>query len=593
MSDSKPDPKEGGSGFFRKVVKFVANPTTDWSDLDGRREEPSPEPPQSGYAKNELREMIERKQRNDFVRKRELDMLRKIRREGLSAGDLSTLQGAADNPDSMPPEGIGRPDDAAVMTKIDEIEQQMAGDAALPSGSARPHPTSFYAATTTPAHLEGLRADPAVHFAETSPDMPEPAGGQAREYAPTHPGPLWDSALLAGSAGGGSGPDRAAPQAASSELQSPLAMEVTELANDPLLDEAVIAFANAEFEHCESALSALISERGERAGHAPTWLVLFDLYRATGLQYPFESLALDYGLRFGWSPPQWFSIPQLVADTAASRAGTPGTPAPVLSGENRSPGWVAPALLDLASVIDLRARTLQMPMPWVLEWSPVQTVDPEACHELSLLMRHWSTQKIAMRWVGFDRLVSMLDDAAPPGLRDADPVYWLLRLETLRLADRADAFDAAAIDYCMTYEVSPPSWERSLCAIKIADVAGLTLTAALSVTDAPTGFADSRLSEAPGGGSVATVELSGQLVGDIDRVLAPLEETLGQANTIRIHCGRLIRMDFVAAGDLLNWVLRRHAEGRSVRLEDAHRLVGLFFNAMGISEHAEVRVRNV
>ena len=592
MSDSKPDPKEGGSGFFRKVVKFVANPTTDWSDLDQRREEPPPESPQNGPAKNELREMIERKQRNDFVRKRELDMLRKIRREGLPGGALSTFEGFGDNLDSMPPEGIERPDDAAVITKIDEIEQQMAGDAALPSGSARPHPTSFYVATTSPVPLEGQQVDHRVHFAETSPDLPESRGGYTSEFASTQPGSQWGASTLTGSPAAVN-PDWAPPQAGPSGLQSPTAVEVTELANDPLLDEAVIAFANAEFEHCESALSALISPRGERASHAPTWLVLFDLYRATGLQLPFESLALDYGLRFGWSPPQWFSIPQRVAEAAAAKAGTLGTKAPAPSGSGSRPGWVAPALLDLASVMDLRARTLQMPMPWVLEWSPVKAVDPEACHELSLLMHHWGAQKIAMRWVGLERLLSALEDAAPTGLRDADPVFWLLRLETLRLADRADAFDAAAIDYCTTYEVSPPSWERPLCTVRVADSAGMTVAASPYVTDTPTAFADSRLSEDPGGVSLATVELSGQLVGDIEPVLIPLEETLGDAKIVIIHCGRLIRLDFVAAGDLLNWVLRRHAEGRSVRFEDAHRLVGLFFNAMGISEHAEIKVRNI
>ena len=67
----KPDPKEGGgSSFFRKVVKFVANPATDWAELETVQEEPQ----QSGYAKSELKAMIERKRRNDFVRKREFDM---------------------------------------------------------------------------------------------------------------------------------------------------------------------------------------------------------------------------------------------------------------------------------------------------------------------------------------------------------------------------------------------------------------------------------------------------------------------------------------------------------------------------------------
>ena len=51
--------------------------------------------------------------------------------------------------------------------------------------------------------------------------------------------------------------------------------------------------------------------------HAETWLVLFDLYRATGQQDRFESLALDYARQFGWSAPQWFSLPKMVSDAVS------------------------------------------------------------------------------------------------------------------------------------------------------------------------------------------------------------------------------------------------------------------------------------
>ena len=50
---------------------------------------------------------------------------------------------------------------------------------------------------------------------------------------------------------------------------------------------------------------------------------------------------------------------------------------------------------------------------------------------------------------------------------------------------------------------------------------------------------------------------------------------------------------FIAAGDLLNWVLARRSENRGVNFIDAHRMVALFFGAMGINEHAKVKVRNV
>ena len=80
------EPKDTTS-FFRKVVKFVANPATEWAELDI----PNDESRENDYAKGELKAMIERKRRNDFVRKREFDMLRKMRREGLSPEQLAAL----------------------------------------------------------------------------------------------------------------------------------------------------------------------------------------------------------------------------------------------------------------------------------------------------------------------------------------------------------------------------------------------------------------------------------------------------------------------------------------------------------------------
>ena len=362
-----------------------------------------------------------------------------------------------------------------------------------------------------------------------------------------------------------------------------------EIAHDPVLDEAVISFANAEFEACERSIGELIAPQGDRANHAETWLVLFDLYRATGQQQPFENLALDYVQRFGWSPPQWFSIPQLVAKEASLQA---ATKAPSALRSNGTIGWVAPARLDIDSVMTLRAKTLQMPLPWVLDWSPMQSIDAEASSQLAQLLRHWATQKLEMRWIGFEQLMTVLTEAAPTGVRDADPVHWLLRLEALRLANRPDQFDEVAIDYCVTYEVSPPSWEKTLCTVKMADAGGQTVASRSMITDVSTGFAESQMVE-EAGVRTAAVELSGQLVGDIGKVLEQLESRLGVAGVVNVNCARLIRMDFVAAGDLLNWVLQRRSENRLVHFEDAHRLIGLFFNAMGINEHARIKVRNV
>ena len=92
---------------------------------------------------------------------------------------------------------------------------------------------------------------------------------------------------------------------------------------------------------------------------------------------------------------------------------------------------------------------------------------------------------------------------------------------------------------------------------------------------------------------VASVELSGQLVGDIGPTLKRLEAELGGSTIVNVSCAKLIRVDFIAAGDLLNWVLARRNENRSVIFVESHRLVALFFGAMGINEHATVKLQKI
>jgi hypothetical protein len=319
-------------------------------------------------------------------------------------------------------------------------------------------------------------------------------------------------------------------------------------------------------------------------------MVLFDLFRAIGQQQRFESLAVEYAQLFGWSAPQWYSLPRLVADAVADER-----PARQLATDSDlgTVGWIAPEQLDIDAVARLRSQTLQMPLPWVFDWGAIRQIDAEAATQLSVLCRVWAGQALEMRWLEGERLFDVLREAAPTGVRDADPAFWLARLDALRLVNRADQFDEAAIDYCVTYEVSPPSWESTRCKVQLSGGDLSTRPPPLSmITEASTGFMESSLLDA-GGVQQASVDLSGQLIGDISITLSRLDEQLEHAPRIAVSCARLIRVDFLAAGDLLNWVLAKRKESRSVQFTDAHRLVALFFGAMGITEHAPVQVRNI
>ncbi len=162
------------------------------------------------------------------------------------------------------------------------------------------------------------------------------------------------------------------------------------------------------------------------------------------------------------------------------------------------------------------------------------------------------------------------------------------------MTNRPDQFDEAAIDYCVTYEVSPPSWEAAQCQVRVSGGDHSTSSPPLSVvSEVSTSFVESTLTDDTGAVQLASVELSGQLVGDIGNTLKKMHAELGSAAIVNVSCAKLIRVDFIAAGDLLNWVLARRGENRAVSFVEAHRLVALFFGAMGITEHARVKVRTV
>ena len=102
---------------FSKVAKFVRHPLRDWSALNAQESVA----PVDAYSRDMLKAMIERRQRNDFVRRREFGMLRKLRqREAAGVGDSTSLASSF----SMSSSGrsAGR---ALTLKKIDEIEEQM------------------------------------------------------------------------------------------------------------------------------------------------------------------------------------------------------------------------------------------------------------------------------------------------------------------------------------------------------------------------------------------------------------------------------------------------------------------------------------
>ena len=365
------------------------------------------------------------------------------------------------------------------------------------------------------------------------------------------------------------------------------ALEVDDVQHDPELEEASIRFANGDDDGAEAGLLEAVSPRGSRHQHEETWLTLFDLYRATGQYDRFDGLAIDFASKFGRSSPMWFSIPEMVSKMSGSE--------PVAPTGSRKADWKSPAVFGIQSLAALNAALSRVSMPWTLDWGSIQTIEDNAVAPLAKLFLSWAAQPVQLRLSHAVKLEDVLRQGTPSGVRSVDQDRWNLLMAYMRAAHRPDEFELAALDFCVTYEVSPPSWESARCELKQLDAEGMTGSGHTIVGDA---VHDSIMSEMQSelgssmmAAQMASVELSGQIMGEPKPVLDKLEARLTGADVMIISCAKLVRVDFSAAGSLLNWVTARQTEGRLVQFTDVHRLVAAFFHVIGISEHAKVTTR--
>jgi hypothetical protein len=591
MSDSRGK----DSSFLRKVVKFVSNPNTEWGELVEPPAGSTPGAPD----RSELQVMIERKRRNDFVRRQELDLLRQIRREGLTGDQIREMQRQEGfEPSGYQPTEQGALAPAEVRRRIDGIEREMSYEDTVVNTRNLP-----LAPVTRPAAER--RSTVGLH--ETTPQAPDPTrpGGLRRLGAQvtvpnvdlqfdTIPNP----AALAPSAHAGHTDKRSESEAAA-RWHPVLEVELgeDELTHDPELDQAAMGFANADFGSCEKILRSLVAAGGARQNHAPTWRALLDLYRAIGQQQRFEWTCAQFVKELGETPPTWVSIPRL-AMNMAGQAGAGHSVAPgVAAGSPAGTGagtagetdpWRCPVRLDASAVDALRAHVRGATGQAVIDWGPLQMLDGEGAQALRTLLRDWvASAGTPLQWRGVDALFDLLEIAAPPGDHLADPAFWQVRLEALRLLGVQAPYDLAAEDFAATYGTMPPEWRPPAAAVANQDGPLPDL-----VSTGPD-FVVSTLPDELGANSSVTVELMGQLAGDVSATMSRALSEIGDATTVTVACDRLIRVDLMAAGELMNWVAARRAEGRLVRFIQVHRLVALFFCAMGLDDQAPIELRSL
>jgi hypothetical protein len=568
---TKEDSASGG--LLSKVVRFVRNPTVNWNELDTIDNDR-----ESQYSKQVLKEMIERKRRNDFVRRREFDQLRKLRQRSPVVSQRTEEPGARQ---SFFQSSLTSPVERAVtIKKIDEIEAQMS----MQWWKSKPQSTASAPSPVPPVlhDQDGHHAE--TNFAATAPlSLPVPMESSAPAQ------PLFADAGLSLVL-----PGNAALDARRLGAGCIPAAEMEEFVHEPDLEEAAIRFANGDHAGAEVGLLGVLKQHVQSPPEQQLeiWMTLFDLYRATGQQDRFDILALDFAGRFSRSAPLWFSIPEQLGLASAAKA---KAPAPVA---RRDFSWNAPSVLTAQSVATLHAALERAAPPWTLVWSRLTTIEDAAVAALEKEFSRWAEQKTLIVFTGAEVFNTLLEAHTQSGDCASNPAWWSLRMAALRCMNRADEFEMVALDYCITYEVSPPSWIAPRCSYSDIAVDGDAAAAAAAGAPMPELLAKPNWGAATEPAPLSMMgdltpaqprpTLIGHIESDATALLNALAEGVRPGQPLIIPCERLIRMDFSAAGSVLNWAADQQSKGMDVRFQDLHRLVAVFFNVIGISEHAWV-----
>nr|WP_175041960.1 STAS domain-containing protein [Duganella vulcania] len=369
---------------------------------------------------------------------------------------------------------------------------------------------------------------------------PEPAWGSQRAARPARP----KTAAHAG-------PDTQALDELPTTLllrDDDLPQQAVAAETAPVVEEIAILYANGQGAVAEQLLTASVAEAG---GDRTVWWMLFDLYQVSGQRERFDNLSIDYASTFETSPPPWTAP----AEPAASSSGWAGlTPTEAFAG-------VLDAHID-AQLERLSQAAAASPV-LRLEFSRVTAVEPAGCALLLDTLRKLQARQRELILVGADALAALIRDGIAVGRRDDTEAPWLLLLELLQLLNREKEFEETGMDYCVTFEVSPPSFTAPH---KVA-----TATAR-KVSVSPDRFM-----------------LPPLLEGQPGPLLGQIQHYADQYQTLVFDCSRLARIDYACANQL-------HASlaqlDKKIEFRDVNHLVTALLRLLGFADIARIYPHN-
>lgn len=315
----------------------------------------------------------------------------------------------------------------------------------------------------------------------------------------------------------------------------------------PVVEEVSILYANEQIELAAEMLGASLGEAG---ADRTVWWMLFDLYQISGQQEQFDNLSIDYASKFETSPPAWTG-PERSPSGAAPYSGV-------------APTLAFSGTLDAAIASQLaRMQQLAPGNPVLrLEFNRVTAIAPAGCALLLAALQTLRADKHELIVVGAAELAAQIRATLRVGRRGDSEACWLLLLELLQLLNREKEFEETGMDYCVTFEVSPPSFVPPT---KVATTARQYASV-----------------------SSDRFMLPAVIDGDGAALFPAIDAYAEQYHPVVFDCSRLVRIEFGTAGLLLTKLRALAAAGKKIELRDVNHLVAALLRLLAFSDIAKI-----
>lgn len=330
------------------------------------------------------------------------------------------------------------------------------------------------------------------------------------------------------------------------------------------VEEAAILYASA---HADQAAALLVDFIQAHPGkELQPWMMLFEIYQIIGLRKQFDELTMEFVVKFERSAPIWSDDKIPGAKKEKGPAGTAAEGYVSLTGVLSG---------DKDSLFQNLVQTAQKGAGLRLDFSRLQGLEASGSRRLVETLQGLKKDGKKITPLSVPHLTEMLKAMLGQGSED-EQAHWELLLNLYQCQGLQQEFEDLAVEYAVTFEVSPPSWETMpQCKPVVSLPAAEAAPAPQSEPDPDAFF------------------LTGVISTDSENQLMALERYAEPRSEVYLDMTDVERIDFVSIGNVVGVLATLNAKGKKLMIRNANEMIRALFKIMGVEDFATILRRKI